>query len=115
MGNKDKTSRIVEGGIAFLLLLCLIDANYGFYQAIRTIVSFGFAYLAYQYYSKGFSREAIIFLCLLILFQPLFKISLGRTIWIIVDIVIATCLLIHLFRLFLSKKDSQKTNHKKAE
>lgn len=93
MSHKNNTPVIVKGIIAALLLLCLIDADYGFYQAMRTLVSFGFAFLAYNYYTSGDNTNAIIFLCLLILFQPLMKIGLGRGIWIVVDIATAGFLL----------------------
>lgn len=93
MSHKNNTIEIVKGIIAVLLLLCLIDADYGFYQAMRTLVSFGFAFLAYNYYKGGDKTNAIIFLCFFILFQPLMKIGLGRGIWIVVDILTAGFLL----------------------
>lgn len=84
---------IVKGIIAALLLLCLIDADYGFYQAMRTLVSFGFAFLAYNYFKSEDKTNAIIFLSFLVVFQPLMKIGLGRGIWIVVDIATAGFLL----------------------
>lgn len=98
MSHKNNTPVIVKGIIAALLLLCLIDADYGFYQAMRTFVSFGFAYLAYNYYTSGDNTNAIIFLCLLILFQPLMKIGLGRSIWIVVDVLVAVYLIYQILK-----------------
>ena len=97
MTLKNNTTTIVKGIIATLLLLCLIDADYGFYQAMRTLVSFGFAFLAYNYYQSGDKTNTIIYLCLLIVFQPLMKIGLGRGIWIVVDIAVAIFLLFQMF------------------
>lgn len=79
MAHKNNTTTIVKGGLVALLLLCLIDADYGFYQAMRTLISFGFAFLTYRYYQSGDKTNAIIYLCLLIVFQPLMKIGLGRS------------------------------------
>lgn len=93
MPHNSNTVNIVKGIIAALLLICLANADYGFYQAMRTLISFGFAYLAYNYYKSGDKTNAIVFLCLLILFQPLMKIGLGRGIWIVVDIAAAVFLL----------------------
>ncbi len=113
MTLKNNTTTIVKGIIAALLLLCLIDADYGFYQAMRTLVSFGFAFLAYIYYKSGDKNNAIIFLCLLILFQPLMKIGLGRGIWIVVDIATAGFLLYQVLakdsRIFGDKKRNPTT------
>ena len=89
MGDNTKTANIVKGVIAILLLLCLIDAPYGYYQAIRTLVSFGFAFLAYHYFQCKETKSAIIFLALLIVFQPLLKISFGRELWTIIDVIVA--------------------------
>lgn len=99
MTLKNNTTTIVKGIIAALLLLCLIDADYGFYQAMRTLISFGFAFLTYRYYKSGDSTNAIIYLCLLIVFQPLLKIGLGRGIWMVVDIVVAVYLVYEILRL----------------
>ena len=98
MSHKNNTIRIVKGIIVALLLLCLIDADYGFYQAMRTLISFGFAFLTYNYYKAGDKTNAIIFLCLLIVFQPLMKIGLGRGVWIVVDIIVAGFLLFQIIK-----------------
>lgn len=98
MSHKNNTPVIVKGIIAALLLLCLIDADYGFYQAMRTLVSFGFAYLTYYYYKSGDKTNAIVYLCLLIVFQPLMKIGLGRSIWIVVDVIVAGYLIYQILK-----------------
>jgi hypothetical protein len=43
------------------------------------------------------SIAVIVYAALALLFQPLVKITLGRTIWNIVDVIVATGLLISLF------------------
>lgn len=89
---------IVKGIIAVLLILCLIDADYGFYQAMRTLISFGLAFMTYRYYQVGDKTNAIIYLCLLIVFQPLLKIGLGRGIWVVLDIAVAGFLLYQIYK-----------------
>ena len=56
-----------------------------------------FAVMAYQYYVKMQEMWAVVFGALALLFQPLFKITLGRTMWNIVDVVVAVLLLIVFF------------------
>ena len=70
---------------------------YGFYQLVRFAALIGFALLAYTANEEGKKKEAIIYVCLAILFQPLIKIALGRTLWNITDVVIGILLIISLF------------------
>ena len=46
---------------------------------------------------QGQKTETIIYVCLGILFQPFFKIALGRQIWNIVDVVVGIALVVSLF------------------
>lgn len=51
---------------------------YGFYQFVRFAGLIGFAILAYQAHEQGRQTEMIIYGGLALLFQPFFKIALGR-------------------------------------
>ena len=77
-----------------LLLLCLFDMPYGYYQLVRFIALVGFSVLAYQYRENKIMM--LVFISLALLFQPFFKISLGRTLWNIIDVLVALFLLISL-------------------
>ena len=114
MSHKNNTIEIVKGIIAALLLLCLIDADYGFYQAMRTLISFGFAFLAYHYYKINDKKSVIVFLCLLIVFQPLMRIAFGRVIWIVLDISTAAYLLYQVYR-YLNTNAVNRIQDKKIE
>ena len=72
---------------------------YSYYEIVRFIVMVGFAVLAYYSYKENRkdSDFVIIYVALALLFQPFFKIALGRTIWNIVDIIVAVGLLLSLF------------------
>lgn len=70
---------------------------YGFYQFVRFSALTVFAILAYQANEKENKTEMIIYICLGILFQPLIKISLGRQIWNIVDVIVGLALLASIF------------------
>ena len=78
---------------------------YGFYQFVRFVALIGFGVLAYQAYKSENQTEAIIYGGLALLFQPLFKIALGREIWNIVDVVVGIGLLLTLLK---SGKKSQR-------
>ena len=83
--------------LAILFFLCLLDMPYGFYQIVRLAGLIGFAILAYQANQKGSKTEMFIYGFLALLFQPFFKIALGREIWNIVDVVVGIGLLISIF------------------
>ena len=88
---------IIKIILAVLFLLCLADMPYGFYQFVRFSGLIGFTVLAYQANQQGRQTEMIIYGGLALLFQPFFKIALGREIWSIVDVVVGIGLLISIF------------------
>jgi hypothetical protein len=83
--------------LAALLLLCLAPMPYGYYQLVRFVSMVVFAVMAYQYYVKKQELWAVVFGALALLFQPFFKVALGRTMWNIVDVVVAIILLFMAF------------------
>lgn len=75
--------------VAVLLLLCLADMPYGFYQLVRFAAMAAFGYLAYDYFKQKRDGLGVAFVLLALLFQPFFKVSLGRAVWNCVDVVVA--------------------------
>lgn len=97
-------SNLIKIVLAVLFFLCLADMPYGFYQFVRFSGLIGFAILAYQAHEQGRQTEMIIYGGLALLFQPFFKIALGRQMWNIVDVVVGVGLLISIF---MKPKESQ--------
>jgi hypothetical protein len=91
--------------LAILFFLCLADMPYGFYELVRIIALIGFAILAYNANEEGNQTEMIIYGGLALIFQPFFKIALGREIWNIVDVIVGLGLLISIFK---EPKENQK-------
>ena len=91
--NSIKVNGAVYIVLSVLLLLCLAPMPYGYYQLVRFIAAFAFAILAWINYTKRQTSCLIIFACLALLFQPFCKIALGRTVWNIVDIIVAAFLI----------------------
>ena len=89
--------KVVKTLLAAIFFICLAKLPYGFYQFVRFAAVVGFAILAYQASQKEDKTEMIIYICLGILFQPLIKISLGRQIWNIVDVIVGLALLASIF------------------
>ncbi len=97
--------RIVQLILAALLLLCLAPMPYGYYQLVRFVSMVAFAVMAYQYYVKKQEMCAVAFGALALLFQPFVKIALGRTMWNIVDVIVAILLIVIWY-----KERKEKTN-----
>lgn len=95
--------RLVKIVLATLFFICLADMPYGYFQFVRLAGLIGFTILAYRSSEQGKQIEMIIYVGLALLFQPFFKISLGRQMWNIVDIVVVMGLLLSVF---IKEKDS---------
>jgi hypothetical protein len=89
--------RTIKILLAILFFLCLADMPYGFYQFVRFVGLIGFAILAYKANEQGRQTEMIIYGGLALLFQPFFKIALGREIWNIVDVIVGVGLIVSIF------------------
>ena len=76
------------------MFLCLADMPYGYYQFVRFTALIGFAILAYDANQQNKQTEMIIYGSLALLFQPFFKIALGRDLWNIVDVIVGVGLII---------------------
>lgn len=92
--------------LAILFFLCLADMPYGYYQLIRFIGLVGFAILAFQANKQNSKTETIIYGALALLFQPFFKISLGRELWNVIDVIVGLGLLVSIF--FKNKLTNEK-------
>ncbi len=90
MNNFPNTVKLI---LAIALLLCLADMPYGYYQFVRVAACVGFGILAFTAFEDKKQGEGILLIVLILLFQPLEKIALGRTLWNIVDVVVAIYLL----------------------
>ena len=70
---------------------------YGYYMLVRFVSMVVFGVMAYKYYQVKKEGLAITFGALALLFQPFIKIALGRTIWNVVDVIVAILLMILFF------------------
>lgn len=88
---------IIKIILTVLFFLCLLDMPYGFYQFVRFVALIGFGILAYKANEENRNTEMIIYGGLALLFQPFFKIALGRVMWNIVDVIVGIGLIASLF------------------
>lgn len=96
--------------LSIILFLCLLEMPYGYYQFVRFISMIGFLYLAYNAYEVNKKKNIAVvwvekqikytplfyYLVLALLFQPFFKIALGRQFWNFVDVIVGVGLLLSI-------------------
>ena len=78
--------------LAALMLLCLAPMPYGYFQLVRFVAMVVFGVMAYQYYMKQKTVATVVFVVLALLFQPIYKIALGRVTWNVIDVLVAVLL-----------------------
>jgi hypothetical protein len=88
---------IIKILLAVLFFLCLLDMPYGFYQLVRFVALIGFGILAYKANEDSKNTKVIMYGSLALLFQPFFKIALGREIWNMIDVIVGIGLIASLF------------------
>ena len=71
-------------GLALTLLICLLPLPYGYYTLVRFAAMIVFGCMAFNFYREG----------KLPLFQPIFKVALGRAMWNAVDVLVAVALIV---------------------
>ena len=79
--------------IAVALLLCLLPLPYGYYALVRWGGMVCLGVLAFQSYQQKQEGWTVAYAALALLFQPFFKIVLGRGMWNVVDVAVAGLLL----------------------
>ncbi len=90
--------------LIILLFLCLLNMPYGYYQLVRFAAFIVFGILSYKAHKKNRNVEMLIYGGLALLFQPFFKIYLGREMWNIVDVIVGVGLIISLFTMRTKNK-----------
>ena len=91
--NSFKINGAVYIVLSVLLLLFLAHMPYGYYQLVRFIAAVVFIVLAWHNYNTKEVYLSVVFGALALLFQPFIKIALGRTMWNIVDVIVAIMLI----------------------
>ena len=92
--EKNKTIYKIGLGLAAALLICLLPMPYGYYTLVRFAAMIILGCMAYIFYKEENQTLCMMSGALALLFQPMFKITLDRITWNIVDIVVAIALVI---------------------
>jgi len=96
--------------LAVLLLLCLAPMPYGYFMLVRFVMMVACGWLAYRYYTMNKVAATWVFGVLALLFQPIYKIALGRMVWNVIDVIVAI-LMIALFVMELRREKRDKAEY----
>ena len=89
MQENPSTIKAIKLALAGLLLGCLLPMPYGYFQLVRFLALIGFGYLALDANKRNSETEMYLFIALAAMFQPFIKISFGRFIWNVIDVIVA--------------------------
>ena len=81
-------------GLALALLICLLPLPYGYYTLVRFAAMIVFGCMAFNFYKEGRLPLCVVAASLALLFQPIFKLALGRAMWNVVDVLVAVALIV---------------------
>lgn len=96
--------------LAAILLLCLAPMPYGYFTLVRILATVVFGLYAYKCYVAKKEGLTWVFVTLALLFQPFAKVGLGRTIWNIIDVIVAIGLIVLFFWEWKEGKKTGKSN-----
>lgn len=99
--------KVIGSICAIACFIAILNLPIAYYNIFRTIVSTGAALFIYNWIKQKNYALAIVFILVLILFNPLFPIYLYRkSIWIPLDVI--TGLLFFILSFYSSKKEPLK-------
>src|SRR5690606_28895760 len=96
---------ILKLGLIILLLGCLLPMPYGYFQLVRFAGMALFLLFADFERNKPDNAFVIIWILCAAILNPFIKVALGRTIWNIVDLILAVLL---SFSILKDRKEGEK-------
>lgn len=100
-----KIQPILKVVLAIMLFLCLAPMPYGYFMLVRVVATTLFCYFAYCEFREERDGLGILYIGLIILFQPFEKIALGSPLWNAVDVIVGIWLLVSALLPSLAQKE----------
>lgn len=88
----DKIKTLVHALLIVILLGCMLNMPYGYYQLVRVVSFVGFSFLSYLSWKDQRPLFLLLFAVGAITFNPIEKLYLGKELWIVVDIIFSLIL-----------------------
>lgn len=85
-------------GPILLLLIALFNMPYAYYQLLRVVVFCDAAYLVLQEKERGSDLWLWAFTACALTYNPVFKLSLGREVWFLVNVATVGLYGVHFWK-----------------
>ena len=80
---------------SLLLVIAVLPLPYGYYMLLRLLITASAAYVAYKNFNKEMPVWGIVFVIVALLFNPLYVVHFDKTLWVIIDILVASLFFIN--------------------
>jgi len=80
---------------SLLLVIAVLPLPYGYYMLLRLLITASAAYVAYKNFNKEIPVWGIVFVIVALLFNPLYVVHFDKTLWVIIDILVASLFFIN--------------------
>ena len=80
---------------SMLLVMAVLPLPYGYYMLLRLLITASAAYVAYKNFNKEMPVWGIVFVIVALLFNPLYVVHFDKTLWVIIDILVASLFFIN--------------------
>ena len=80
---------------SLLLVIAVLPLPYGYYMLLRLLITASAAYVAYKNFNKEIPVWGIVFVIVALLFNPLYVVHFDKTLWVIIDILVASLFIIN--------------------
>lgn len=96
--------------VGILMLIAVADNPYGYYQFLRVATVILSLFIAYAIYKSDEENKTVwFFVAVAVLFNPLLPIYLDKSLWVVIDILVAFSVPIVTI---ISLKSSKKTTNR---
>lgn len=89
----EKIKKYTQIPLAVAFVIALLNLPYGYYELLRTVGMVLFIAYGIHSYKKGEDLWVFFWIGSALLINPLFKIALGKSLWMVMDIIWAAILI----------------------
>lgn len=91
-----KNFKLIQASLAIFLFGALAPMPYSYYELLRVFAILIFSIKALFAYKEKEFMHVFLYLFLFIIFQPFYKLHIGKPLWNIIDVLVGTYFIINL-------------------
>ena len=71
---------------AAMLLIAIAPLPYGYYQLLKLVIFLAGGWIGFQFWTRGRTMQAVPFILMALLFNPIFPVHLSRGMWMVLNV-----------------------------